>query len=253
MNKPHFHEDVEILLSLSASGEFFIENELYPIREGSLFLLSEATIHKSIAKESYLRYVLHIPPETLRYFSTKYSDIPAFVHKAPVRCTVLEKAQMEMLSEKFKMLEGAWGTVFCADLQKTMFFMDALLQVLTFFTVAEPENKIQTADLNQIAPILNYIQSSVGDQMTLDTLAERFFISKYYMCHCFKNATGLSIMDYIINCRILKARELLRQGFRVQEVSDRVGFRNNAHFVRTFGTLTGVSPKQYAKKYVDLQ
>jgi AraC-like DNA-binding protein len=92
----------------------------------------------------------------------------------------------------------------------------------------------------------------LGDLITLDALSERFFISKYHLCHVFKSATGLSVMDYVINCRILKAQELLRQGMRVQPVGERTGFRNTAHFIRTFRTLTGLSPKRYAKKYLEL-
>ncbi|MDR3311990.1 MAG: AraC family transcriptional regulator [Spirochaetaceae bacterium] len=252
MNKPHFHEDIEILLSLSSGGEFFIENELYPINENSLFLFNEVTIHKSIARSPYARYVLHISSETLRYFSTKYSDILGFIRKAPVRCTVLDKAQTEILVGKLKELDRPTETGFCADIRKTMLLVDVVTSVISAFSVTESEEKLQTPALSQVSPILHYIQTNVSAPISLDSLAARFFISKYYMCHRFKNTTGLTIMDYIINCRILKARELLRQGFRVQEVSERVGFRNNAHFIRTFGALTGISPKQYAKKYINL-
>jgi hypothetical protein len=109
MQKPHFHEDAEILLSLIANGQFFIENELYPIREGSLFLFSGGTIHKSIAEKQYHRYVLHISPETLRAFSTRISDISAFVQKTPVRCVHLDSSQTKALAEKFDMLEKMEG------------------------------------------------------------------------------------------------------------------------------------------------
>ena len=71
------------------------------------------------------------------------------------------------------------------------------------------------------------------------------------LCHIFKEGTGFSLMDYVINCRILKARSLLRNGMRVQEVGENVGFRNNEHFIRTFKKLTGTPPKRYAMMYKD--
>jgi YesN/AraC family two-component response regulator len=255
MQKPHFHEDVEILLSLNANGEFFIENELFPIREGSLFLFSGGTIHKSIAEKQYHRYVLHISPETLRIFSTRISDITAFVQKSPVRCVRLDSAQTQALAEKFETLEKmeeSKDTSFCSDIRKTLLLADIIVQVITFFSAAEPEKKLETTALSQVKPILTYIQGHLKDPITLDALSERFFISKYYLCHVFKAATGLSVMDYVINCRILKAQELLRQGMRVQPTGERTGFRNTAHFIRTFRTLTGISPKRYAKKYLEL-
>jgi YesN/AraC family two-component response regulator len=255
MKKPHFHEDVEILLSLHASGEFFIGNALFPISEGSLFLFSGGTIHKSMAENQYFRYVLHVSPDTLRAFSTRISDINAFVQKSPVRCIHLDSSSAHALAKKFEeleKLEESKNTAFCSDIRKNIQLADIIVDVLTFFSDSEPENKLETSAMSQVTPILTSIRSHLGDLITLDVLSERFFISKYHLCHVFKSATGLSVMDYVINCRILKAQELLRQGMRVQPVGERTGFRNTAHFIRTFRTLTGVSPKRYAKKYLEL-
>lgn len=90
----------------------------------------------------------------------------------------------------------------------------------------------------------------MAEPLTLDIIASNCFINKYHLCHSFKAVTGFSVMEYIIHCRVLKARELLRKGMRVQEVGETVGFRNNEHFIRTFGALTGTSPKRYAKEYL---
>jgi cupin superfamily acireductone dioxygenase involved in methionine salvage len=56
MDRPHFHEDIEILLSLSGSGSFLLGNEIYPLQEGTLFIISEGTLHKCITSQSYKRY-----------------------------------------------------------------------------------------------------------------------------------------------------------------------------------------------------
>ncbi|MDR1784998.1 MAG: AraC family transcriptional regulator [Spirochaetaceae bacterium] len=252
MKKPHFHEDVEVLFALTGEGEFFVENELYPIRPGSLFLFSEGVIHQSMASGAYSRYVLHVSPETLREFSTRSSDIPAFIRRKPVRCAALEDTRYDRLLEKLRRLGKAQDDKFCADIRKSLQLLDVLVRVITFFSGAESERKLQKPEFVQITPVLRYIQSNIDSPITLDSLAKTFFISKYYLCHLFKSATGLSVMDYIINYRILRARELLRKGIRVQEAADRAGFKNCAHFTRTFKLLTGIPPKQYAKKYVGL-
>lgn len=250
MDRPHFHEDVEILLSLSDGGDFFIGDSLYPLHHGTLLLLSEATLHKSIASDSYRRYVLHLAPDTLRAFSTTQSDLTAFVQKSTGRCKHLEKKQTRLLVEKFKKLDEPYDQTFGSDLQKNVQLLDFLLTVFVLFESAEAEVKAQSADFARIGPILKYIQANLDKPLTLDILASHFFINKYYMSHIFKAATGFSIIEYIIYSRVLRARELLRQGLRVQDVGERVGFQNNAHFIRTFGKLTGISPKQYAKEYL---
>ena len=74
-------------------------------------------------------------------------------------------------------------------------------------------------------------------------------LSKHYLCHVFKKGTGFSVMEYVIQLRIITAQRLLRQGANVQEASERSGFQTYSHFIRTFNTYVGISPKKYAKLY----
>ena len=80
-------------------------------------------------------------------------------------------------------------------------------------------------------------------------LASRFAMSKHYLCHIFKKGTGFSVMEYVIQLRIISAQRMLRQGATVQEASERSGFQTYSHFIRTFNNYVGTSPKKYAKQY----
>jgi AraC-like DNA-binding protein len=259
MHRLHFHEDVEILLSLSSGGDFFIENELYPLQRGVLFLLREATLHKSVANTSYKRYVLHISPDTLQEFSTPQSNLLAFAQKVSGRGAHLNDRQTALLTKMFQQLEKPQEKSFCGDLKRTVQLLDFLITTFSFFESAAAEgesgsgsrlNESANFDFAKIAPLIKYIPAHIAEPLSLDSLAARFFVNKYHMCHTFKSATGFSVMEYIIHCRVLKARELLRQGLGVQEAGERVGFRSNSHFIRTFGALTGTSPRRYAREYL---
>jgi AraC-like DNA-binding protein len=259
MHRLHFHEDVEILLSLSSSGDFFIENELYPLQRGALFLLREATLHKSVANASYKRYVLHISPDTLQGFSTPQSSLLAFAHQASGRSAQLSDRQTTLLTKMFQRLDKPHGKSFCGDLKKTVQLLDFLITTFSFFEDAtaegrnKPGNRLDESanfDFAKIAPLIKYIPAHIAEPLSLDSLAARFFVNKYHLCHTFKSATGFSVGEYITHCRVLKARELLRQGLGVQEAGERVGFRSNSHFIRTFGALTGTSPRRYAREYL---
>ncbi|MDR2522195.1 MAG: AraC family transcriptional regulator [Synergistaceae bacterium] len=256
MHRLHFHEDVEVLLSLSSSGDFFIENELYPLQRGALFLLREATLHKSVAESPYKRYVLHISPETLQEFSTPQSDLVAFTRKVAGRNRQLTECQIDALTEMFQRLEKPFGKSFCGDIRRSAQLLDFLTTLFPLFEDAGSENaetgrgRNANSDFARIAPLIRYIPANIAESLSLDRLASQIFVSKYHMCRIFKSATGFSVTEYIIHCRVLKARELLRQGLHVQEVAERVGFHSNAHFIRTFGALTGTSPKRYAREYL---
>jgi AraC-like DNA-binding protein len=259
MHRLHFHEDVEILLSLSSSGDFFIENEFYPLQRGALFLLREATLHKSVAGASYKRYVLHISPDTLQGFSTPQSDLLAFAQKVSGRGAQLDDRQTRLLTRMFQRLEKPHDKSFCGDLRKASQLLDFLITTFSFFEDTAEESGLKSRnrldgsanlDFAKIAPLIRYIPGNLAEPLSLSDLAERFFVSKYHMCRTFKSATGFGVKEYIIHCRVLKARELLRQGLGVQEAGERVGFRNNSHFIRTFRALTGTSPRRYAREYL---
>ena len=62
-----------------------------------------------------------------------------------------------------------------------------------------------------------------------------------------KAATGFSVTEYIIHCRIQYARTLLSRGCSVQQAGENAGFGDNAHFIRTFRRITGMTPGQFAR------
>ena len=74
MDRPHFHESVEFLLPLSNGDELFVESEAYPLRPSVLFVLPDATLHKTLASKPYKRFVLHVPVQTLDFLSTEQSN-----------------------------------------------------------------------------------------------------------------------------------------------------------------------------------
>jgi AraC-like DNA-binding protein len=83
-----------------------------------------------------------------------------------------------------------------------------------------------------------------GDKGVPD-LARRFCLSPRYFGEIFKRDTGLSVKEYQRNCRLDKARELLRSGvLSVTEVAAEVGWEDLAYFSRLFKKRYGVSPRQ---------
>lgn len=250
MQRPHFHEEYEVLLSLTDAGCFFVERNLYPLKRGTLLLIGEGVLHRSIADAVpvYERYVLHFTTDTLAALSTSETDLRTRFSTVN-RCIQLNEENLLPLASLFQKcsLPGAPG--FGSDLRRDIAFMELLLTISGHLEDKTPEKIPQRADFARVAPILEYIQRNLSEPLTLSSIAGHFFMSKYHLCHIFKRATGFSVGEYIIHCRVLKARALLRQGCSVQDAGERAGFRNNAHFIRTFGELSGISPGRYMKAY----
>ncbi|GHU72184.1 hypothetical protein FACS1894184_19790 [Clostridia bacterium] len=91
-----------------------------------------------------------------------------------------------------------------------------------------------------------YIQNNYMDQeLSVNKISEVFHFSPSYLSKNFKANTGDGIPDYINAIRIEKAKELLKQGFKIIDVSERCGFANSNSFIRIFKKLEGVTPGSY--------
>lgn len=249
MSRLHFHDFFELLLPLTSPGNIFVNDQVYPLQRGTLYLIGENTLHRTIANGFHSRYVLHISRKALNELSTPQTDFTQFT-KDSFRCVNLNEAQMNQFIELFQCLsrnrnDGSFGS----DIRQMTALLDLLVQAAPILNVSTSSESIRSKDYNRIAPILDYIQDNLTEPLTLDQISGKFFISKHYLCRIFKAATGFSVMEYIIYSRILRARQLLQEGISVQQAGELSGFSDNSHFIRTFGNLTGTSPGRYAKEY----
>jgi len=266
MDRPHFHESVEFLLPVSHGGQMFVENQVYDLAPATMFILPDATLHKTLGSDGgeescvpYERYVLHVPLSTLHAISTPKTDLYQ---------RVLESGRMVELGDQYERLLSLLRDLdqtqeaeerFGGDILQMNLLGEFLVEALTIAPRREEaagplsmeqhmhaQNREGTL---RIDLVLAYLQEHMAEKLTLDQIAAEFYISKYYLSHCFKAATGFSVGQYLINTRILEARRMLQDGGRVAQVGEAVGFHSNEHFIRTFTKLTGISPKQYARQF----
>lgn len=94
--------------------------------------------------------------------------------------------------------------------------------------------------------VVDYIQEHLEQDLTLATLAAIAQISPSYFSRLFKQSTGLSPHQYVIQCRIERAKRLLLQGkLSIPEIAYSLGFTHQSHFSHHFKRLVGSSPKAF--------
>ena len=249
MSRLHFHDYCEFLLPLTSPGNIFVNDQVYPLRRGTLYLIGENTLHRTIATGFHARYVLHNSKKTLSLLSTPQTDFTCLTRDSFLRAA-MSNEQMISIIELFQALErnkndGSFGS----DIRQTVALLNLLLGVAPVLTSATAGEAVRNKDFLRVAPILDYIRNNLSEPLTLDQIASQFYISKHYLCRIFKSATGFSVMEYIIYSRVLHARQLLKEGVSVQQAGEMSGFSDNSHFIRTCGHLTGTSPGRYAREF----
>lgn len=131
--------------------------------------------------------------------------------------------------------------VFARDctLEKMMDYISALYRK----AMEQVHEKIKGRNRLDVAKIQKYMQEHYLEGITLEEVAEDFFVSKEYLSKAFKTETGKGFSEYLTSLRMEKAKELILQyHVPIREVSERVGYVDQAHFYKTFKKYFDMTP-----------
>ena len=107
---------------------------------------------------------------------------------------------------------------------------------------AEQEDRAVLA----IQRVQKHIQENPGGDLSLSSLADMVYFNPKYLSRLFKQVTGVNLSDYILNVRLNKVRELLRDStMKVHEIGEYIGYYSAPCFTRFFKKALGVTPQEY--------
>lgn len=106
----------------------------------------------------------------------------------------------------------------------------------------------QHKDKNVIFEISEYLQNHYHEDVTLQEIASRFFLSREYISRKFKQEFEVNLSDYLGQIRMSKAKVLLRNPhLRISQVAEMVGYQDEKYFSKVFKKLEGITPNEYRK------
>ncbi len=107
---------------------------------------------------------------------------------------------------------------------------------------ADFQVNLKLSERLKLSALLKYINLNINESLSLDELAQRFNLSKFYLTRRFKELTGLSLHQFIVKKRLTKARYLISIGIDPYRAAVDAGFNNYSHFSRTFKSYFGQNP-----------
>lgn len=98
-----------------------------------------------------------------------------------------------------------------------------------------------------LSKILQYIDEHFGENISLQTIADKVFFSTAYCSRFFKEKTGKNFSDYLLDIRMKHAVKLLRENKKITDISSACGYRNPSYFTRVFREYYKCTPSEYVR------
>ncbi|MBW4082454.1 AraC family transcriptional regulator [Paenibacillus sp. S150] len=255
----HTHDGYEMYFFLQGNGNFIIGNEIYQLQPGDMLLFRGEVLHRPnpMKETPYIRSYINFTAEYIHELAgeelqAKLLNLFALPNGLLVRWG---ESGMNEIDSHFSMMfsEREREAVGCEFMMQSL-MIQLLLKIYrrskeVYSLLAAPAQSQKEMNVRRI---LMYLNQNYKKSISLEDLSGTMHLNKYYMCHCFKEVTGVSINNYITRKRIEEAKKLLRLSDEpVGILSELLGFSNPVHFSRMFKQHAGVSPLMYRKTHLD--
>ncbi len=240
---PHFHTGYELFLLQKGDVGYIVESNQYTMSVGDLMITNPRELHYPVfhSRTPYERSLIFLKPTYLSEFVSGNYDPFSALEKRKIGTQnriPVEVVQEYGIDKKMNII-GELSTSPAPE--REVLIKSHLLQLLVAL------NRVVTTELSgfrssKMEDIIAYINQNLTESLSLEHLAEHFYLSKFHISHMFKERTGFSFTEYLTCKRVMLAKEYILSGMPLGQVCDDAGFGDYSGFYRAFKKVLGISP-----------
>lgn len=246
----HYHDFHKVVIFISGKAAYHIEGKAYQLKPWDILLVNRHAIHRPEIDSSvpYERFILWIQndipwQELLKCFQKANDQSYNLVR--------LNSALQEKMKDiLFELENSAKSDEYGREILTQSLFLQFMVYLNRIFLEKQYifDKKSYTFD-SQIASILQYINHNLKEDLSIETLSARYYVSKYHLMRKFKQETGYTLHNYIVNKRLLMARTLISNGMPVTKAAQESGFAEYSTFSRAYRKQFKTNPSEELPHY----
>lgn len=251
----HCHSTYEIYYFEEGDADYMVEGNQYHLTPKSVLLLAPNVFHgvRLNSNAPYKRFVMNISPAfiSLERRNLLFSIFPEarnFELNKPYKEVYYENTEEFNLDSFFENIQKCFSQSSNAE-QLLPIYVESLLSELNLMCQKLSPIPYHDTISQKLSEVISYLNEHLSEQISLDSLAERFFINKHYLNRIFRKATSTTVMDYLRYKRVIYAKQLLEKGRTAEEVSLECGFSDYTTFYRAYCKVLQHSPRVDQKRF----
>ena len=241
----HTHDACEIYIFLYGRGKFLVEGNEYKLSNGDILLMRPAEAHYIDIDPNYPyeRLSIHFNHDMFKGIDTEGLLLRPFNERA---AGYLNRYSRDDFKPEFHKIIikrfTSSGEDKYLNISSALFML--LNEIYKIYNSSADYDELETS----VQRIVRYVNEHSTDNITLDDICSKFYISKPQLCRVFKSATGSTVQNYINAKRLVNAKQLLASGVPPVKVSALCGYNDYSVFYRAFCKQYKTTPKEEYKK-----
>lgn len=243
-----WHQSIELLYVLSGNAHVQCRSAQYNLHEDDIMIINTFDVHSVSGNHceilSLKLDIFALDPE-ISYFSQNRFNCNSSIESDKTKFLPLK----QLLALIVKSNVNPENNI---DLLNKSYIYKLLYILTTNFKVENTNNfKIENNNLERIKNIINYINENYKEKISLNNLADTFYLSTPYISKIFKDFIGLSFSDYLTEIRLSRAvKDLVNTNSPIENISEKNGFSNAVHLLLLLEINTIVFQVSIVKKQI---
>lgn len=236
----HTHEYMELFYIIGGTGLFLIDNQEHPVTVNDIIIINPEVSHAEVNINSQSLEYIVLGIEGIQLAAGKYSG-KNFCILDHYESTEISGCLWNILREMEQKHTG-----FEEVCQACMEML--VIRLMRSIDLSVSADSQSAAGNKPCAAVKRYIDQHFKEALSLEQLAAKAHMNKYYLAHTFKEEYGVSPINYMISRRIVESKYLLTEtDLSLSQIAQLLGFSSPSYFSQAFRRSQGVSPMDYRK------